>query len=1447
MLCNHKSSLKCFFLLAALLAALLAGCGGDDPAPAPPPPPRPPPPAFVPQDVVIELGSSGETLTLQTTETGGFTRNGEAFASGNTVEAEGNTYRLVLDNSNWAAEYVAPRPWATALGTSGDALLITRREDGLYESGEHVFSSGGTITASNGNQYMLTFVPDDDQGTWTVDYLPPEPTAIALGMSGETVLVERLEGGGYAVGGQRIVDGSTVQSAAGNTYRLSMQDGEWSASFSPPPPISVLLGASGQMVTLQIREDGQFEKDGQLYPSGSTEMVGGSTYRLVLQNGVWTAMFEAPPPVMVPLGTSGQAVTLQVREDGQFEKDGQLYPSGSTEMVGGSTYRLVLQNGVWTAMFEAPPPVVVPLGTSGESIVLQVTENGQFTKDGRPYTSGTSERTADGNTYRLTLANGMWTATFEAPATVQVQLGRSGETITLVAREDGTYTLDGQTFAPNSVVEAGGNNYRVVLQDGEWTAVYQRQSIPVVSPDGLIVLFREENGTFTYDNERVTSGDEIEYQGTTYELLQLSNGEWIADRTATTAPRQQVQLPEGAGTITLTRNDDGDYTYDGNVIDSGDEIVVSGARYRLTQSSSGTWSAALASTSPTRPPGGITEGGVGGPTQIDEAEEYAASLIDGTTTGRYSVGFLSRDDVTETDDRGILIAPNRLEEGRGSDETNRHKFSVYELMRAGLVSQQRTAAEVAKAEIEEILAKINLKKPLYEAGAAYPDNDIEDGGGLWDQAEDAVARIFGWRRTVNDDVESIDGIIGSEPWSGRLDNNEVDDVIETLQEIVAILSDVNLFAREFEDEIDDANMPGQDATDYDADDFFGSTSSRIRFGSTSGTRFGAYAVTDAGKPAAAGLWDTGVFAYTPADQPDPADIPSRGEATFRGDTVAVSRDTAETTPATDPKLYAGKIELVANFSKTQVGGTITALKDEDGSALEVESTDTFRKETVESIELPDAEGEDDPGFYNTTDGSATISFTRNLRSESVTSIFRVQLVDEATEALGIWTATDPGLDLNLEGSFGARRSGSVTAAKLPRLTDDGGEVAAASRVFLQTGGTAPVISTDDPDDENTIEIQNAILGMGRASGLENLIDWYEDFPNEWMDDLEDLHPSRSVTVRGDVYLTTARNEIRRLRDLINSSSEQDRFDIPGDNPLMTGPSTNRVEVDQIYLQTHSLAALELVFGQGNAPALSGGTAAELHTALASLYTALSSERNFATALDTAGVFVSQNRQGDPYDSAEIGDIFDARDVSFALRFASTEYTRFGVWSQSAPPSAVATLPGGNTVENGAFAYSPLEPENTTLTFVADYEGKTLAVDGRTGYLYSGTFELTVNWGDADDQNNITARIINLKGVQGTSAYFEHGSNDVGTIFLSGIGIDGEGANGVFSSTSPSIRYSYRDGREGGPDTDRSPTASIAGRFVGDEHSEGPLGVLGTWAITETNLNFRGSFGADLQP
>ena len=1412
MLCNHSKTRHSLFLTVTLMAAMLVACGGDEPAPPPPPPPPPP---FVPQNIAIELGTSGESLTLQTTQGGGFTRDGNPFASGTTVDADGSTYRLVLEGGNWTATYVAPRPWAAALGTSGDALLIVRREDGLYEAGDHVFGSGSTVIASNGNQYQLTFVPDDDRGTWQVAYVPPEPTPVLLGISGDTVLVQRLEGGGYTVGDQRVVDGSTVQSAAGSSYRLNMQHGEWTATFLPPPPVVVMLGASGQTLALQVSEDGKFEKDGELYPSGSLETVGGRTYRLVLQNGAWSATFLPPPPVTVTLGMSEQTITLGIREDGQFEKDGELYPSGSLETVGGRTYRLVLQNGAWSAMFEPPPPIEVPLGTSGETVILQVTEAGTFTKDGQPYIDGTIERTQAGNQYRLTLTDGMWTATFQAPTTVQVALGASGDTITLVAQENGTFTLDGVLFVPDSIVERDGVNYRISFQNGEWSAQFVRSAIPVEGPGGII-LFLEENGTVTYNGETVGDGSIITVGGTTYELLELTDG-WLAVPGAAPPPTpgdQSVSLPGSGQTITLTRTDTGNYTYLDAPVFDGQVITVSGFDYRLRQGADGLWFASAVTG------GGVNPETVGGPTQRDEVDPFTEERFASDTTTPYGVRF-RRPGRTALGNSGTTMVPAQFDGDSSTSQADLPEFPVYGLVGRGLVSQERTYVEAARAKLQEIISVIELNRPLYAADNVDPHDHIGSDGdmGLWDDAENAVAKIFG--------LLSTDNPLGRNPAGSRVDTDEVDHVIDALQEAVSSLSNLERFTQEFGDIIADKNAV--DDTDFDAEDFFTGVVSMIRFGSTNSTRFGAYAVRGSFDPEASEgrqhaaqsgsdiRWDTGVIAYTPVDAPRAADIPTRGQATYQGDTTAIDSKNVNS-----PILYAGKIELIARFARAEVTGTVTELKDASGNEWEYWSDFSQRSEVVSSIELPKAiQGGDqiEPGFYKTESSPlATLAFDRNLPNTTKTDGvgFRVQLLNDAREALGGWEA------FNLKGSFGATRSGTVATPTLPSYNDRGDGVKTETRVVYIGSTSSPnAISTTTEDNTFTLTRSNlgdppGDLGDGDAS-------------DELVYDLTYLYGRTSTsTLRDQTFVANARTMLSRWSSELRRSS--------------VDPSNIRSS-----FQENADAALNAI-GIGFVPAWANdwdgdstpGEEADYLRAINDVHAALGSRSRFKSEQEPDGVLT-----GVPtYTDEQIDTLLRVRTLDFAIRTDRTRYTRFGAWSQMAPDKAADIVDSDadvSTIAHGMLAYSFLDKEaGVGLTFTADYRGTTVAVDEDTGDLYRGTIDLIVNWNDGDDGGLLRSSVTDLRGVSGTSSYLQHDSKDVRTIFFSGITVSVDGA---FTSSSATVDIAYRDGLQ---KAGVSRAGRFEGVFVGDKHGDGPLGVLGRWRIGG-DIDFQGSFGADLQP
>ena len=373
----------------------------------------------------------------------------------------------------------------------------------------------------------------------------------------------------------------------------------------------------------------------------------------------------------------------------------------------------------------------------------------------------------------------------------------------------------------------------------------------------------------------------------------------------------------------------------------------------------------------------------------------------------------------------------------------------------------------------------------------------------------AVGKIFGLT-----DEDAMDGILGGDPWSGlTLDFDEVDDVIEAIEDTIAVLSDVDRFGREYEDQIAEIN-------DHDAADFFNGLMSRIRFGSTSATRFGAYVVKEENDPdgdasdGARGEWTKGVFAYTPSDAPLAIDIPDRGEATFRGSTVAVSAvDTANRKGAT---LYAGTIELVASFTRKNVKGTITELKDETDRTFT--HNDGFGNEVVNSIVLPDAalsttDGE--IGFYqeNDTTSPATAIFSDSSlpNATSASAKFRAQLVDDAGEALGVWEAFE------LEGAFGATRTGTVSKPTLPSEADRGGGATTSSIHYITnstvgTGDGGPITADTE---ESTFSLTRENLGISSETDVISDDEWRDNFDAL---ELTDLY-RRSRTARaGSTYV-----------------------------------------------------------------------------------------------------------------------------------------------------------------------------------------------------------------------------------------------------------------------------------------------------------------------------------------
>ncbi len=491
-------------LLAAALVLLvgLAGCGGDEPAPvAAPPAPPPAPPPFQPQAVEVALGESGGSLTLMTTEAGGFTLDGEAVDSGYEHPAEnGNVYVLTIADGAVAAAY-QPVERTVELGASGSVTLV-RAEDGSWAADGEGIADGGLRTVG-GNTYVLTLGAD---GAWTAAY-QPHMVSVGLGLAGMLELT-RAEDGSWWDGDAAVASGYRKSVAVGdrtNAYALTLgADGAWTAAYQPHM-VSVGLGLADPL-ELTRAEDGSWWDGDAAVASGyrKSVAVGDRTnaYALTLgADGAWTAAYQ-PHMVSVGLGLAGM-LELTRAEDGSWWDGDMAVASGyrKSVAVGDRTnaYALTLgADGAWTAAYQ-PHMVSVDLGLA-DPLELTRAEDGSWWDGDAAVASGYQKIVAVGtheNAYTLTLdAAGEWSASFNGDSQT-VQLGLSGS-VTLERAEDGSWSIAGTPVASGATYMAeNGNAYILELLAGNvWQSTYSPRTLAIANTD-FTAMAKEDGSGYT--------------------------------------------------------------------------------------------------------------------------------------------------------------------------------------------------------------------------------------------------------------------------------------------------------------------------------------------------------------------------------------------------------------------------------------------------------------------------------------------------------------------------------------------------------------------------------------------------------------------------------------------------------------------------------------------------------------------------------------------------------------------------------------------------------------------------------------------------------------------------------------------------------------------------------------------------------------------------------------
>ena len=452
-------------LAVAALLALAIGCGGDGGTTSTPPPAPPP---FQPQSVPVTLGESGGTVTLMTTQAGGYTLNGQALASGATVTGEGDReYVLTLASGAWTAAYQVPEHSVT-LGMSGETVTITQAEDRTYMVGEAALGDGNTWTASNGNMYRISA---GTSGMLQAEYVAPDPEDVALGQSDETIQLQRLESGQYTLDGQLFISGEVLALSDGRRFRFTRTiDGMWMAEFMPPPPVTVQLGTTSMTVLLTMLETGGYAVAGEAIESGEVRTVNDRSYRFTqAAGGGWSAAFVSET-VRVPLGSQGSSIQITTLETGGFNYQGSTVSSGQSITVNGNQYRVTYGNGRWVGEFV---PETINVSVSGTDITFPIVrqENGQYTHNGQPVETGDEIEVGE-STYEISLDNGRWSASTVAGPILIVRAGTRGDFITLYRRAEGGYQdEDGRTVRDGSIVRTeGGVRYLLIFANNEWSS-----------------------------------------------------------------------------------------------------------------------------------------------------------------------------------------------------------------------------------------------------------------------------------------------------------------------------------------------------------------------------------------------------------------------------------------------------------------------------------------------------------------------------------------------------------------------------------------------------------------------------------------------------------------------------------------------------------------------------------------------------------------------------------------------------------------------------------------------------------------------------------------------------------------------------------------------------------------------------------------------------------------
>jgi len=1107
-----------------------------------------------------------------------------------------------------------------------------------------------------------------------------------------------------------------------------------------------------------------------------------STAVLFLSCGGDSAGPTTPPPpppfqpqtVVVQLGTRGGATTLISTQAGGWTRNGQPFTTGSTVTgENAASYRLTLSNGRWTAEFIAPDPEPLVLGASGDAVLLQAQEDGSYEVDGEPLASGRVVEADNGNQYRLVRgSDGAWMAEYVPPAPQLVHLGTSGESRQVSRLEDGGYIVNGVPLAPGALITTGnGNRYTLTLGgDGMWAAVFVESD-----PQRL---------------QLGTSGD---------------------------AP------------LLIYRQENGTFRLGDQPLLGGRVVEASnGNRYRLTLGPDRSW---LATYIPE--PVTVRLGGTGGTVSLTPNE-------DGTWL-RGSASFSSGDRVTGSNGFEYVLT-------LGSDGWFAEPVPM--TVEVEVVGSDAQAFQLARLVDGTYLydgERVNSGDAVTVGGSTYR---LQFADNRW-TAQFLRGAIFVELGGPNDLIELTRNADGTYEYDGRrVRSGSIQRSPNTgIRYRLRLAGGVWTASVYVPPTVDPGGGdPGVGTPPVSAENILDALPDELIDADGAFVRTPTGDLDDSNE----GIILAGV-GTTNADGDEIDFGRYRGSGSFEDDTFVESALRAINS-------ILGPIEAqgLADGDDSQrfVAGVLIDANWED---VETELDAIFGENLISfSTDPPQSGGE--------TDIDEAIDDLEDLRddlsdSAKFKSAFQNR-INAVTGATGdeIFNARKRVLALGSSANtrFGVISvlTGSPTAAAVA----SGGQTAEQTAFAFSPLSATP--TADLPS-----------RGTARYSG------------RTWAIDGEQVLYSGAIELLASIGIERVTATVSDLRRSdTNASWVRDNKEVRE----IKLPQINQADFnDDGYFAAASVTTAEVVFeqsgglfpesvassdlrgqfvgtetGQNAGRAVMGtwsvGTvldgsfgAERIRTDPATLPSLTSSNRYLVvstpifeggTTIDsttdpTAPTFSPEySGYSNTLPLSSLGSVTnraqsDNSNLRATIRLRNTSFARFGVWrvvDSSTDPAGTA---------DGLFAYSPLADTDFSthanyypLRVNAEYAGRTVAIDG-TGRLYDGSYLFTVAWNSAGTGSNSTATAV-ISGLSGFT---------IGGVSVSQIGFSHTFSGVAFNdSSAPRVRYTT-----GSDVTLSAGTYQHQGQFVGNNGPDGPYGVFGIWSVTQGTDSIKGAFGADL--